>query len=66
MLHNTNLSPLKLDDSRYGSTEPYDDNPVIKELVFDLKNDYEERDCIDVNSEKHIFVLLRIKKHLGK
>ena len=39
----THLSPSKSDDSGYGSTESFDDNPVIKVLVFDLKNDYDER-----------------------
>ena len=59
------MSPPKSDD-RYGLAESYDDNPVIKELVFNLKDDYVERDYIDVNSKKHYFILQRIKKHLGR
>ena len=62
---NTHLSPSKSDDSRYGSTESYDDNLVIKALVFDLKNDYEERDCIGPKSKK-LFVNLRINRRLCK
>ena len=59
------MSPPKSDDG-YGLAESYDDNPVIKQLVFNLKDDYVERDCIDVNSEKHYFVSQRIKKQLGR
>ena len=36
-------------DSRYDSTQLHNDNPVIREVVIDLKNDYEEKDGISGN-----------------
>ena len=60
----THLSPSKSDDSGYGSTESFDDNPVIKALVFDMKNDYDERDSMGVNSDKQMFLKSRINRCL--
>ena len=34
-------SPSHSVDSGYDSTQSHDDNPVIREVVFNLKNDYE-------------------------
>ena len=51
-------------DSGYDSTPSHDDNPVIREVVFDLKNDYEETDGIGGNGVQKKYVNDRINRRL--
>ena len=60
-----NISPTRSDDSGYDSSQSYNDNPVIRELVFELKNDYDEKDGIHGNGELTKYVNARINRRLG-
>lgn len=60
-----NISPTRSDDSGYDSSQSHNDNPVIRDLVFELKNDYEEKDGIHGNGELRKYVNARINRRLG-
>ena len=66
MSSQAHISPFRSSDSGYDSTNSYDDNPVIWEVVFDLKNDCDEKDGISGNRVLRKNVNARINRHLGK
>ena len=66
MSSQAHISPSHSSDSGYDSTNSYDDNPVIREVVFDLKNDYNEKDGIGGNCVLRKNVNARINRRLGK
>ena len=66
MSSQAHISPSRSSDSGYDSTNSYNDNPVIREVVFDLKNDYDEKDGISGNHVLRKNVNARINRRLGK
>ena len=60
----TYISPSHSFNSGYDSTQSHDDNPVIREVVFDLKNDYKEKDGISDNGVHKKYVNERINRRL--
>ena len=60
----TYVSPSHSVDSGYDSAPSHDDNPVIREVMFDLKNDYEEKDGIGGNGVQKKYVNDRINRRL--
>ena len=61
----TYISPSHSVDSRYDSTQSHNDNPVIREVMFDLKNCHEEKDGVCSNGVHKKYVNERINRHLG-
>ena len=61
---NDKTSPTKSDDSGYSSANSFDDDPMVEQLVSNIKNDFDEKATLPRDSSNLQSIKCRINTNL--
>ena len=61
---NDKTSPTKSDDSGYSSANSFDDDPMVEQLVSNIKNDFDEKATLAHDSSNLQSIKCRINTNL--
>ena len=61
---NEKTSPIKSDDSGYSSATSFDDDPMVEQLVLNIKNDFDKKATLGPDSNNLQSIRCRINTNL--